>query len=195
MTNKETTLFIGGHPRLEAVREGHGARCAVIAHPHPLYGGDMNNNVVLAARDAALSCGFSTLRFNFRGVGRSEGVYDNGRGEIMDMECALAAAGEYSCLIAYSFGAWIAAGLITKRSLPCILIAPPTGVLSFPSLKGSDCRAVVGSLDQFCDQNVLQEVMDTEHLVIIEGVDHFWFGHERQLTAYLTDVIQENAVP
>jgi alpha/beta superfamily hydrolase len=53
-----TTIFIGSNPRLEALHEGNGSRSAVIMHPHPLYGGDMHNNVVLAARDSALHQGF-----------------------------------------------------------------------------------------------------------------------------------------
>ena len=178
-------LFIGENPRLEAIREGHGERCAVIAHPHPLYGGDMQNNAVTTARDAVLGRGFSSLRFNFRGVGRSEGIHDEGRGEVRDLEVALAAAGQNPVLIGYSFGAWVAAALTAKSPLPTILIAPPTAMFAFPDLKGREVWVVVGSADQFCDHEALRSKVDPERLMIAKGIDHFWFGHEKALLSYL----------
>ncbi|MDQ5988136.1 MAG: hypothetical protein CSYNP_03892 [Syntrophus sp. SKADARSKE-3] len=184
------TLFIGINPRLEAIREGNGSRCAVITHPHPLYGGDMHNNVVLAARDMALERGLSSLRFNFRGVGRSEGVYDNGIGERKDLEIALREAGDNSLVIAYSFGAWVASSIAAATPQPCILIAPPTAMLPFPPLKEADVRVVVGSRDQFCDRTLLDAVIDPEKLTVIDGADHFWYGNESTLKTYLDDVLK-----
>ena len=178
---------------MEAIREGQGARCAVITHPHPLYGGDMHNNVVMAARDAAIRAGFSTLRFNFRGVGRSEGLHDNGRGEIDDLKVALAAAGERPILLAYSFGAWVASGVLPQQFLPAILIAPPTGMMPFPSLKGLDIWAVVGDHDQFCDPNTLLEAIDPERIQVVPRIDHFWFGDEKKLATYLAPILQTMA--
>jgi alpha/beta superfamily hydrolase len=89
----------------------HSDRGVVITHPHPLYGGDMFNNVVEAIVQAYQEKGHSTLRFNFRGVGQSEGAYDNGIGEQENVRAAL----EYLSLLGtmsidlagYSFGAWI----------------------------------------------------------------------------------------
>jgi len=185
--------FIGKDPRLEAIREGHGARCAVISHPHPLYGGNMHNNVVLSARNAALEAGFSSLRFNFRGVGRSEGRHDDGRGEIQDLDVALEAAGAQPILMAYSFGAWVASGLLIQKQLPAILIAPPTGMMPFPSLKGRDIWAVVGDLDQYCNQDTLRDAIDPERITVMAGIDHFWFGHEDRMEAYLAPILQSLA--
>ncbi|MDD5724247.1 MAG: alpha/beta fold hydrolase [Syntrophales bacterium] len=179
------SLLIGKNPRLEAIREGTAPRCVVIAHPHPLHGGDMYNNVVVAAREAALAQGFSSLRFNFRGVGLSEGSHDQGRGEVQDLEAALAEVGPDPILIAYSFGAWVASTLLAKGLLSGILIAPPTGGLNFPDLKGRDIRVVVGSNDQFCDQKVLKDKVDPVRITIVGGIDHFWFGHEKVLRSYL----------
>ena len=184
------TLFIGNNPRLEAIREGQGARCAVITHPHPLYGGDMHNNVVMAARDAAIKAGFSTFRFNFRGVGRSEGFHDNGQGEMDDLKAAIEAAGERPILMAYSFGAWVASGILPQKDLPAILIAPPNGMMPFPPLKGLDIWAVVGALDQFCNTNTLQDSIDPERIQVVSGIDHFWFGQERKLESYLSPILQ-----
>lgn len=183
--------FIGVDPRLEAVFEGEGQRRAVITHPHPLYGGTMDNNVVLAARDAALSAGFATLRFNFRGVGRSSGVHDDGRGEVHDLETALAEAGERPVLIGYSFGAWVCASLLRQQSLPCILISPPTGMFAFPAMQDAPVQAVVGSHDQFCDRQALQASLDDGSLTIIPGIDHFWFGREQVLRDFLAPILRQ----
>ncbi len=182
-------LSIGTNPRLEAIREGESPRVAVITHPHPLYGGDMHNNVVLAARDAALDHGFSTLRFNFRGVGGSGGLHDGGPGEVEDLATVLDQAGEQPIILAYSFGAWVAAQLLARRKVPSILIAPPSDMFEFPSLKGLPVWAVVGAHDQFCDADSVKSVLDPGRLTVIEGVDHFWFGRERALRVYLDQML------
>lgn len=176
---------------MEAVFEGAGARRAVITHPHPLYGGTMDNNVVLAARDAALSAGFATLRFNFRGVGRSSGVHDDGRGEVHDLAAAIAEAGARPLLIGYSFGAWVCASLLQQQSLPCILISPPTGMFAFPVLQTDPLRVVVGSHDQFCDLQALRASLDAERLTVVPGIDHFWFGREQGLRDFLTPILRQ----
>ena len=83
----------------------------VISHPHPLYGGDMHNNVVSAIQRAFQNKGYTTLRFNFRGVGRSGGRYAKGIGEQKDVQSALALLEEMGIakihLAGYSFGAWV----------------------------------------------------------------------------------------
>ena len=79
-------LFIGDNPSLEAVFEDKGSdMCVVITHPHSLLGGNMHNNDVMAAWRASLDKDLSTVRFNFRGVGRSSGSFDNGNGEMNDL--------------------------------------------------------------------------------------------------------------
>ena len=117
-------------------------KAGIIAHPHPLYGGNMDNNVVIDAADALNQAGYSSLRFNFRGVGRSDGQYGHGRAEQDD----LAAAVEYMkglgankpVIIGYSFGAWVAAfawrRLRELGSAPLILIAPPAALMNFDDL-------------------------------------------------------------
>lgn len=182
-------ISIGTNPRLEAIREGDSPRLAVITHPHPLYGGNMHNNVVEAARDAALAHGFSALRFNFRGVGGSEGLHDGGPGEIEDLSTVLDFAGDRSIILGYSFGAWIAAGLLQRRELPCILIAPPSAMFEFPPLKGLPVWAVVGAQDQFCDSGSVEATLDPGRLTVIDGVNHFWFGRELALRAYLDQML------
>lgn len=89
---ERVTVEVEGGPRLEArlalVDPGRGG--LVLCHPHPLYGGDMDNPVVVRAAEVAREAGLGTLRFNFRGVGASEGSHDNGRGEQDDVRAALA---------------------------------------------------------------------------------------------------------
>ena len=108
---------------------------ALILHPHPQFGGTMNNQVVYHLYYAFQKRGFSVLRFNFRGVGRSEGLFDNGPGELADAATALDWLQAYNadaqtCWIAgVSFGAWIAMQLLMRRPEieGFISIAPPAG--------------------------------------------------------------------
>ena len=117
-------IFNGPEGRLEG-RYQHAkkndAPVALILHPHPQYGGTMNNKVVYSLYHNFAKRGFSTLRFNFRGVGRSQGEFDNGQGELSDAAAALdwmqtQNANAKGCWIAgFSFGAWIAMQLMMRR--------------------------------------------------------------------------------
>jgi uncharacterized protein len=183
-------MFIGDDPRLEAaLDEIPGAPCAVITHPHPLYGGDMHNNVVMAARDAALTNGFSALRFNFRGTGRSGGRYDNGKGEIEDLDTALISAGKNPMIIGYSFGAWIASMYLAEHSLPCILISPPTAMFEVSLPEKKDVWVIASNMDQYADISKLRGLVPADRLHMCQGIDHFWFGDERVLTDRLNKIL------
>ena len=181
------SLFIGENPRLEAEYEEVPAAgmCAVITHPHALMGGSMDNNVVMAAWDAVLGRGYSALRFNFRGVGRSGGTFDNGIGERADLAAVVNHLDYPVIIVGYSFGSWVAAHFLQEVDVPCIFISPPTAMFPFPSLKGFNVWAVAGSLDQFCDQAELHRILDRERISVIEGADHFWFGDTEPLKRYL----------
>jgi alpha/beta superfamily hydrolase len=103
---------------------------ALILHPHPQFGGTMNNQVVYHLYYAFQKRGFSVLRFNFRGVGRSEGLFDNGPGELADADAS-------TCWIAgVSFGAWIAMQLLMRRPEldGFISVAPPANLYDFTFL-------------------------------------------------------------
>lgn len=182
-------MWIGKSPRLEAIKEGDEKRHAVITHPHPLYGGNMHNNVVYAAHQAARDKGLSTLRFNFRGVGASEGEHEGGPGEIQDLSVALDEAGTEPIIIGYSFGSWIAANWLQQGDHPCILIAPPNGMFAFPDLRTKNVMAVTGSHDQFCDVQKLTDIIAPERLHIVQGVDHFWLAREHRLKEILHDFL------
>jgi uncharacterized protein len=183
-------MFIGDNPRLEAALDkNQGAPCAVITHPHPLYGGNMNNNVVMAARDAALANGFSALRFNFRGTGQSEGSHDNGKGEINDLCTAVGFAGKNPLIIGYSFGAWIASMYLKKDSLPCILISPPTAMFEVSLPEKSDVWVITSDLDQYADISKVRVLVPEDRLYLCPGIDHFWFGDEDVLTKRLNKIL------
>ncbi len=160
----------------------------VVCHPHPLYGGDMDNPVVIRVAEVAQAAGYATLRFNFRGAGASEGVHDKGRGEQEDVRAAMAAlathlpAGSRVGVMGYSFGAAMAA----RASRPSVpeaplgLIAPPLGMYDFDFLQTSPGRLllVAGAADSYCPVEALHRlaaITSTEER-IVEGADHFFFG-------------------
>ena len=138
-------MFTGPEGRLEGryhqSKEEH-APIALILHPHPQYGGTMNHKVVFSLFHVFLSRGFSVLRFNTRGVGRSQGRFDNGMGELSDAAAALdwlqsMNADAKSCWIAgYSFGAWIGMQLLMRRpEIDCFVsVSPPANSYDFAFL-------------------------------------------------------------
>src|SRR5262245_66231669 len=93
MTDLRGNIFIEGPAgRIEAIikeSDGPAAHCVIVCHPHPLYGGTMHNKVVYRIARAFQDAGFGVLRFNFRGVGLSQGTYDSGRGEAADLRAAM----------------------------------------------------------------------------------------------------------
>jgi uncharacterized protein len=183
-------LFIGDNPSLEAVIEDKGSdMCVIITHPHSLMGGNMHNNVVMAAWRASLDNGLSTVRFNFRGVGRSSGSFDNGDGEMNDLASVIRYVRKPVIIIGYSFGAWVAANYMTHLDtpLPCIFISPPTGMFTFPDMKHDKVWTITGEADQFCSIPVLEGLLEKDRIEIVRYVDHFWFEEEYQLAPYLNE--------
>ena len=160
----------------------------VVCHPHPLYGGDMDNPVVVRAAEVAQGLGIATLRFNFRGVGASGGVHAGGEGEQDDVTAALATlAGRLPAaspvgLAGYSFGASVAARVAaTMPALPALaLLAPPLRMydLDFLSHAPSHTLLVSGSRDEYCPVEALERLGVRLGIKpdIIEGAEHFFFG-------------------
>jgi alpha/beta superfamily hydrolase len=170
---------------------------AVICHPHPLYGGHMDNPLVLDVRDACHRAGMATLRFNFRGTGRSTGRHDDGRGERDDVRTALAALSERLpgkgtvALAGYSFGAAMASSVAaTGEPLAGLaLIAPPFAVAAYrptgplPNVTGP-VLVVAGSGDEYCPVSALESLRTQwpkADVRIIHGADHFFGGHSASL--------------
>jgi alpha/beta superfamily hydrolase len=171
-------------------------RGAVVCHPHPHYGGDMDNGVVCAIVSALHQAGYATLRFNFRGVGASTGVYGGGVGEIEDARNAVRylcerSGGARITLAGYSFGAMVGlqAGMAMEEVERLIAVAPPLAFadLAFLSQCEKEKLFIVGERDQFCSLAKLQEALarigEPKTLRIVPGADHFFAGHEKVVAA------------
>jgi len=182
-----------------ALSAGAGAAAGVVVcHPHPLYGGDMDSPVVLAIAQACAGAGLATLRFNFRGVGDSGGVWDEGRSEQDDVRAALAhlqarlPAAARLALAGYSFGAMMAAA-VAGAGHPLAglaLIAPPLGMRPWqpPATLAVDgpLLLLAGGADQYCPASALAalgQALPKPTVTILDGVDHFFFGGMDGLTA------------
>jgi hypothetical protein len=158
----------------------------------------MYNNVVAAMVKAFGDKGYSTLRFNFRGAGRSQGVYDEGDGECEDVSAAvsfLRQAGVNTIHLAgYSFGAWVNSRLDFKRESieSMIMISPPVALIPFDENKslGRLERVVTGSRDDIAPPDMIRKWMPVWNpdatLTILEGADHFYMGHTEELESILT---------
>ena len=161
---------------------------AVIAHPHPLFGGTMHNKVVQTLGRAFVQCGWQAVRFNFRGVGASAGQYDEGRGEALDMVRVIAqtAASGPLALAGFSFGAFVTSHVVnmlgTERA-PEKLVLVGTAASRFdvaPVPQELHARTLVLHGEQ--DDTVsLQSVMDWARpqslpITVIPGVSHFFHG-------------------
>lgn len=179
---------------------GPQGEAAVLCHPHPLFGGTMDNNVVTALAEALAEKGFGVLRFNFRGVGLSRGGYDFMRGEREDVNAALAWVStrpevkpEKLFLAGYSFGGLMAlyavAGGARPRALALISPMPPDkGFEHDPGLQAlANLRLPVwvgaGSRDPFCPAPALKPLcrLLSCRVQIFPEVDHFWWGMEDEL--------------
>jgi alpha/beta superfamily hydrolase len=148
----------------------------------------MDNPVVVRAAEVAQAGGFATLRFNFRGVGSSEGVHDEGRGERHDVSAAMAAlsthlpAGSPIGVMGYSFGAAVAARATRPAvpDAPIVLIAPPLAMYDLDFLRESPGRIllVAGTADEYCPAEALHRLagITAAEERVIEGANHFFFG-------------------
>lgn len=155
---------------------------ALLLHPHPPFSGSMENHVVLALEEA-LAPARATLRFNFRGVGESEGAFDGGKGETDDARAALdflTGRGFGRVAVAgYSFGAWIAARLAASdpRVEGVALVSPPVGMFDFPRELPCPVLAVSGKSDPFVPTGKLKAWVEglpgPKSLVMLDG-DHIW---------------------
>ena len=190
-------FFNGPAGRLEGrfhPAKQRGAPIAVVLHPHPQFGGTMNNQIVYKTYYSFAERGFSALRFNFRGVGRSQGVFDHGQGELSDAASALDWAQSISpearaCWIAgVSFGSWIGMQLLMRRPEieGFISIAPPANLYDFSFLAPCPSSGLIihGDKDAVVpprDVTNLVEKLKTQKGIIIEqkvvpGANHFFDG-------------------
>jgi alpha/beta superfamily hydrolase len=174
------------------------AMAAVLCHPHPLYGGTMHNKVVFQAAKALHEHGFPVLRFNFRGVGLSEGAHDRGVGETGDVLAALGyLAQEFSgwpiLLAGFSFGAYVGlrVGCEDSRVAALVGLGIPVNDSDFNYLLtcAKPKLFLQGALDQFGSQRnveaLFQKMPEPKDLAFIPGGDHFFTGKLDQMAAAL----------
>ena len=205
-------LFIPvAHGQLEAIlkepRGGSPRGVALVLHPHPLGGGTMHNKVVFRAAAALNDAGLTVLRINFRGVGQSTGVHDDGRGEQDDVRAGLdylsqEYPGQQITLCGFSFGARVGleVGIDDERVKYLISIGTPLDRYDFSFL--SQCRKplllVHGEHDEFGDVERLRKLAadleknTTVRLVVIPGAGHFFDGGldelKHAITQWATDL-------
>ena len=198
-TGKEDRItFSSGDLSLEGLlSRGEGDRGAVISHPHPLYGGEMRNQVVGIIQGVFAGKGWTTLRFNFRGVGRSQGEYDEGVGEQEDVRAAVRYLKELGIkeifLAGYSFGAWVnaRAALELPEVAGSILVAPPQEMMDFSFLKDDDKTRLViaGEKDAYGPVDEIMKIVKMMNpsppVIIIPGADHFFSGSAAALVQAL----------
>lgn len=212
-------VFNSGGGRIEGKYyqcDNQRAPAVLILHPHPLYGGSMRNKVVYRMFDACIKANCSALRFNFRGVGQSQGVFDHGVGELIDAATALdwlqnnvPEASSY-WIMGFSFGAWIAMQLLMRRpdTSGFVIAAPPANLYDFSFISPCPTSGLIiqGSKDNVVPEDAvfkLWERLSKQRGVeidyqIIEDADHMFAGHLDDVTTaisgYLGKILQSNNI-
>lgn len=202
-------IFPGPEGRLEARYHAQpisDAPIAIILHPHPQYGGTMNNRVVYNLHYAFHRIGFTVMRFNFRGVGRSQGEFDQGVGELSDAAAALdhlqaMNPNSKHCWVAgFSFGAWIGMQLLMRRPemTGFISVSPPANMYDFSFLAPCPTSGLLinGSADRVApphDTEVLVDKLREQKGItvtheVIEGADHFFRDDDEHMAPMIEHV-------
>ena len=205
-------IFNGPEGRLEGryyPSKKTNAPLALLLHPHPQHGGTMKNKVVYNLYQVFTKYGFSTLRFNFRGVGRSQGSFDNGLGELSDAATALdwmqsQNPNTSGCWIAgFSFGAWVAMQLMMRRPEieGFISIAPPASLYDFSFLAPCPASGLIihGDKDNIIPhtsaEKLAQKLQKQKNITIeystIEGSDHFFSNHLEILSNKVEEYLEK----
>ena len=177
----------------------------VLAHPHPLHGGTMHSKIVYQTAKALSRIGCVTLRFNFRGVGTSEGTFDEGRGEQEDFRAALGVMGERYPDVelwaaGYSFGAFIAlnVGVADPRVTTLIGIAPPLMDkydLSAVTRSDKPKFLIHGEADELIPLKEMWRfygsLEEPKELVVIDTADHLFDGHVTEVGDAVEDLLKD----
>jgi hypothetical protein len=181
---------------------------AVVCHPHPLFGGTMHNKVIYQTAKSLDALGLPVLRFNFRGAGLSEGKHDRGNGEQDDVRSALDFLKEKFpdipvLLAGFSFGAWtgLRVGCADERVSHLIGLGIPVNSTDFSFLRA--CHKpklfVHGSNDEHGAiakvKALVASLPGENHLVVIDGVDHFFAGKLNELDAAITNWLTASVLP
>ena len=182
------------------------APLAIVLHPHPQYGGTMNNRVVYNLHYAFHRMGFTVLRFNFRGVGRSQGEFDQGVGELSDAASALdylqaLNPNSKHCWVAgFSFGAWIGMQLLMRRPeiTGFVSVAPPANMYDFSFLAPCPSSGIIinGTADRVAPPKdthaLVAKLREQKGITVthteIEGADHFFRDDEAHMAPMIETV-------
>lgn len=181
--------------------DSSGERAVIVTHPHPLHGGNMYNNVVESIVEAYREKGYSTLRFNFRGVDQSEGSYDQGVGEQENVRACI----NFLCeqgkplieLAGYSFGAWVnAMGIGSFLQVErMLMVSPPVGVMDFSFLDYSPKiqMVIAASEDDIGPPAMIKDMLPVWNpdasFKIIQGADHFYWGKTSEIKRIIHDFL------
>ena len=174
---------------------------AVLSHPHPLYGGEMHNNVIQSLFESLPQNSIGTLRYNFRGVGRSEGKHGHGNSEILDTEGAFSYAAQLNgsvpmISVGYSFGADVSLSADHSNLLAWVGVATPLALLQPDQMAASfDERPtllLVPAHDQYRSPEealAISEPWIATSLSVLDGGDHFLMGHATAVSEATTEFI------
>ncbi|MBN9564789.1 MAG: alpha/beta hydrolase [Alphaproteobacteria bacterium] len=209
-------IFPGPEGRIEA-RYHHSkvpnAPIAIILHPHPADGGTMNNKIVFNLFKTFVDQGFNTLRFNFRGVGRSEGRFDHGEGELSDAAAALdwlqaQNPNSNSCWVAgFSFGAWIGMQLLMRRPEidGFISISPPANLYDFNFLAPCPVSGMIlqGENDTIVTHDSVLKLVDKLNSQkgiaidyrVVQKAGHFFDQQLEELSANVLEYLTKAIAP
>ncbi|MFC1930380.1 alpha/beta hydrolase [Chloroflexota bacterium] len=185
--------------------------CVVVCHPHPLYGGNMHNGMVAAVCRELAAHSINALRFNFRGMGESQGHFDNGIGEKEDVKAALSLAASSALveggeigLCGYSFGAGIALSVAPLETdvQALAVVSPPLFPANWTGMKNYTRPRlfIAGTEDTMFPADELKEMVSAlpppAEYYAVEGADHFWFGYEdkavKKIAEFFSGVFHEN---
>lgn len=169
----------------------------IVCHPHPKYGGDMHNNVVMTVCHTLTSISVAALRFNFRGVGRSQGSYSQGIGEQEDVKGAIAFLDGISninpqqiSLAGYSFGTMVVLPVaITSRQIQAVALISPVISPDYWQQLSSYVKPKLilsGSNDFMVSSRDMKQMVEQsaspDLCEVIPGADHFWWGYEEEIS-------------
>jgi uncharacterized protein len=202
MTAEVSGRCVGPAGPLECAVEapaGASIGTAVLCHPHPLHGGTMDNKVVQTLSRAMLSVGWTTVRFNFRGVGLSAGAWDGGPGEIDDALAVIAQhrTGTQPLLLAgFSFGGYVAAVAASRlpeagRAQRLVLVGPSTQKQTVPTV-AANTVVIHGETDEVVPLAATLDWARPQALpvIVFPGVGHFFHGHLALLKSVVVQQLQ-----
>jgi len=182
--------------------EGEPRGVAVICHPHPLYGGTLDNKVTYTLARAAEQCGLASVRFNFRGVGQSEGLHDGGSGELDDALAAIAHArerfeGQPLLVAGFSFGGWVSLHAAAQSEpVQLITVAPALRYTTLGGIPALSCPwfYIHGEADDVIaagdNRETLAALDHPPRQVWLPNVGHFFHGHLTGLRTHVSEVIE-----